>query len=110
MTKLLSFDEMKDMAANEPERFEEYRQEIINNFIAGLPVDKQERARQWQWRIEQRTRNIENPLVRLEIIYSEMMTSFIELNDMLNHGIPPQGKSRKKDAKVLDFKTKKPHK
>ncbi len=98
--KLLSFDEMKDMAANDPEAFEAYRQEIIDGFIANLPLERHERARKEQWRIDMLTRKVKDPLVRLEIVYHEMLQAFINLNHKLNHDVADDPRPK---APVLSF-------
>lgn len=108
MTKLLSFDEMMVMARDEPEEFEKYRQKIIDGFIANLPPEKHERARQIQWRIDQSVRNVKNPLVRLEIIYGQMLTAFLELGGYLNNGVPARQDRGTADViKGIDFTNKK---
>ncbi|MCU7929809.1 MAG: DUF3135 domain-containing protein [Candidatus Thiodiazotropha sp. (ex Codakia rugifera)] len=51
------FDHLLNLAKRDPVRFEDMRQEAIDDFIATLPADRQQRMRQLQWRIDQERRN-----------------------------------------------------
>ncbi|MCU7861971.1 MAG: DUF3135 domain-containing protein, partial [Candidatus Thiodiazotropha sp. (ex Lucinoma kastoroae)] len=51
------FDHFLNLAKGDPLRFEDMRQEAIDDFIATLPVDRQHRMRQLQWRIDLERRN-----------------------------------------------------
>lgn len=107
MTRLLPFDEILKMATEDPDGFEVYRQKIINAFINNLPVEKHEQTRRLQWRIDQSTRHIKNPMVKLEVVYGQMMDSFLELGGYLQNGVKPRVNTKPGDVIEVDFSNKK---
>lgn len=56
------FDALGAMAADDPESFEMLRLAAINKLIESAPVEKRERLRRLQWRIDQERRLARNPL------------------------------------------------
>lgn len=104
MTRLKTFDELKDLFAKNPEEFEAYRQTIIDGFIANLPLDKHERARRVQWRIDAKIRNIKDPIFRVQVVYDEMLKAFLDLNDAFH--LQSSNNETRPMAKILvgDFK------
>lgn len=83
MMKLPSFDEMKEMA-KDPEAFEEFRRQTIEEYIASMPEEKQEKLRAQQWRLDKDLKKIKNQQVRMSIVYAMMVDSLNKLNLMLN--------------------------
>ncbi|MCU7816150.1 MAG: DUF3135 domain-containing protein [Candidatus Thiodiazotropha sp. (ex Lucinoma kastoroae)] len=74
------FDHFLNLAKGDPLRFEDMRQEAIDDFIATLPVDRQQRMRQLQWRIDQERRN-RSPL-----------SACLKISSMMwEHMVGPQG-------------------
>ncbi|MEN8177898.1 MAG: DUF3135 domain-containing protein [Pseudomonadota bacterium] len=53
----LDFDSMSLIAKDDPEEFERLRQEAIDEFIESAPLDRRDRLRCLQWRIDQERRN-----------------------------------------------------
>ena len=53
----LDFDSMTLVAKEDPEEFERIRQMAIDEFIRSAPVERQQRLRCLQWRIDQERRN-----------------------------------------------------
>jgi len=51
------FEELLDLAKNDPELFEAKRLEYIEHYFTKVPVEKQQRLRGLQWQIDQ-TRNL----------------------------------------------------
>ena len=100
--KKLNFDELKDLIEVDPDKAEEYRIAIIQDFIARLPEEKQERMRATQWRLDQELRRIKNPIARMNFIYGKMMDSFLELDEKLQEAVAPGGLNEK----LLDFSDK----
>ena len=99
--EVLPFDEIARLWREEPEKAEAYHRAVIEDFITGLPEDKQERARQLQWRIDQRVGRIQNPQVRLNLMFEMMWESFFQLNDMLNNGVPIDELEERPKAPVI---------
>ena len=82
--KKLSFDELKDLVIADPDKAEAYRIAVIEDFIDGLPEEKQDYARRFQWRLDGELRKIKNPIMRMNLINEKMWGSFLEMNDVLN--------------------------
>ena len=80
----LNFDELSELWRNDTEAAEAYHRAIIDDFILGLPEEKQERARGLQWRIDQELRKYKNPISRMNRMVELMWESFFELNSALN--------------------------
>lgn len=97
--EILETDDLARLWRENPDKAEEYHRAIIEDFILGLPEDKQERARGIQWRIDQELRKYTDPIARMNRMCELMFESFFELDDAL------QGKmlKNKPKAKVLDF-------
>lgn len=83
MVSLPPFDEMKELA-KDPEAFDKFRREKIEEFISSLPADRQAKVRGTHWRLEQDLRKIKNPQVRLSIIYATMIDSLNKLDLAFN--------------------------
>ena len=56
-----TFDELLTMS---PAELDSYRQEQVEEFIQTLPEDRQQRARQFQWRIDQELTRFRDPTQR----------------------------------------------
>jgi hypothetical protein len=96
----LNFDELSEMWRNDKEAAEAYHRSIIEDFILGLPEDKQERARGLQWRIDQELRKYKDPIARMNRMVEMMWESFFELDATLNRGVQEE----RPKANVLTFK------
>ena len=53
----LDFDYLTELARSNPSEFERLRQAAIEDYIAALPTERQQRMRRLQWRIDQERRN-----------------------------------------------------
>jgi hypothetical protein len=53
----LDFDYLTELAQSNPSEFERLRLDAIENYIATLPAERQQRMRRLQWRIDQECRN-----------------------------------------------------
>ena len=82
--KKLTFDELKDLVIADPDKAEAYRIAVIEDLIEGLPEDKQNYARQFQWKLDGELRKIKNPIARMNMIGGKMWDSFLEMNNRLN--------------------------
>ena len=99
--EVLPFDEIARLWKEDPEAAEAYHRAVLEDYITGLPEDKQERARQLQWRIDRRVERIQNPQVRLGIVMDMMWESFFQLNDILNNGVPIDELEERPKAPVI---------
>ena len=93
--KKLSFDELKDLIIADPDRAEAYRIAVIEDFIEGLPKDKQDYARHFQWKLDGELRKIKNPIARMNMIGGKMWDSFLDMNTILNDATAPNGLNQK---------------
>ena len=100
--KKLSFDELKDLIIADPDKAEVYRIAVIEDFIEGLPEEKQDYARRFQWRLDGELRKIKNPIARMNMISGKMWDSFLEMNDLLQDATAPNGLN----SKLLDLGSK----
>ena len=82
--KKLTFDELKDLVIADPDKAEAYRIAVIEDLIEGLPEEKQNYARQFQWKLDGELRKIKNPIARMNMIGGKMWDSFLEMNNRLN--------------------------
>jgi hypothetical protein len=99
--EILETDDLARLWREEPDKAEAYHRAIIEDFILGLPEDKQERARGLQWRIDQELRKLKDPIARMNRMCELMWESFFELDDAWQGKLP----KTKPKAKVLDFPT-----
>lgn len=105
--KKFNFDEWMQLAANQPEEFEQRRKAVIEDFISRAPEHHQARLRSMQWRIDQERERSSNPLSACIRLYRMMLRSvygdngFISALKMLAGGAatPPLH-----SAAVLPFK------
>jgi hypothetical protein len=61
----MSFDELKTLFETNPQAAEQKCNEIIENYILSLPEDRQQRARSFQWQLEQKLRHYKDPIARM---------------------------------------------
>jgi hypothetical protein len=97
--KKLSFDELKDLVIADPDKAEAYRIAVIEDFIDGLPEEKQDYARRFQWKLDGELRKIKNPIARMNMIGGTMWDSFLEMNNMLGDATAENGLN----SKLLDL-------
>jgi hypothetical protein len=76
------FDKMMNLANNNPEQFEEIRQQLIADFIKSIPKEKQHRMECLQWRIDQTRAQAKTPLAACMAITEMMWESFEQLNTL----------------------------
>jgi hypothetical protein len=58
----LDFDQLAQLAQDDPQAFEARREAAIEALIESLPVERQERMRRLQWRIDQERRLAKSPM------------------------------------------------
>lgn len=81
------FDDWKALFEQDPEMFEQKRQEFLEEYIeghwAGDP-DKQQRAKALLWRMEQKHRHIKDPVERFNMVVAEFWTQVEKLKAALD--------------------------
>ena len=104
----LDFDHLLKLAERDPMRFEDLRQEAINDFISTLPQERQQRMRQLQWRIDQERRN-RSPLsacVKISTMMWEHMVGPQGLLGYLQGEVRCERSTGRKNADILEFPLK----
>ncbi len=76
-TNDFDFEKWSGLANEDPEAFEQTRERVINQFIADLPEDKQQRMRCLQWRVDSVRRLSKTPMAAC-IEISKMMWDSIK--------------------------------
>ncbi len=103
------FDSMMNLAKNSPDEFELRRQQLINNFIAGLPEDKRHRMECLQWRIDRTREQAKTPLAACMALTEMMWESFEQLNtlfmEMRDSDNTVKLNAELPSADILPFKT-----
>lgn len=105
----LIFDDWKDLAASDPEAFEQRRREVIEQFISSIPPERQLRLRRLQWRIDMERRRCSNPVQSCLSLYTMMWDSVYGSNGLqeaLHHGLfgTPMTATGDRSADILSFK------
>ncbi|MES9969645.1 MAG: DUF3135 domain-containing protein [Candidatus Thiodiazotropha sp.] len=106
----LDFDHLLQLAERDPLRFEDMRQAAIDDFIAALPQERQQRMRQLQWRIDQERRN-RSPISACVKISSMMWDHMVGPKGLLGYlqgDIRSRSEVDPRACKVLDFPLKSP--
>ncbi len=83
MSNWPSFDELKDLAQNNPAQLEAWRKSEIEKLIDNAPTEQQQRLRGLQFQIDGERRRHKTPLSRCIAISKKMHESLHELNDAL---------------------------
>lgn len=102
----LSFDELKDLAVNDPAAFEAYRSSQIEAAISSAPSHMQRRLRGIQFQVDAQRQLHNNPMGSCVKVYEMMQKSLGELSQILNE---QTGKTEispapmAENAKVLSF-------
>jgi hypothetical protein len=71
------FDHWAALARDDPAAFEALRRATIDAFIDGAPLERQERLRRLQWRIDQERRRAASPLAGCIRISRMMWNSLV---------------------------------
>lgn len=87
--KTYSFDDWAELFKQDPEMFEEKRQEFLESYITNMYDDpeQQQRAKAILWRMEQNYRHIKDPIARFNKVvehFWEQVNSFKEALDLFD--------------------------
>ena len=83
-SQLPEFDELMKLAQENPEQFEELRQQMCDELIQSAPSEHRRRLRGLQFQIDMERRRAKTPMAACMKISSMMHDSFAELRDALN--------------------------
>jgi hypothetical protein len=74
-------DELFRLAKEDPERFEKYSRQLINDYIVSVPPQRRKKLLHIQWQIEcERARFKGGPLQFASFIFGRMWSSFMDLH------------------------------
>ncbi|MCL6415873.1 DUF3135 domain-containing protein [Aestuariirhabdus sp. Z084] len=93
MQTLPSFDELHHLAEDDPERFEQLKSQLIQEFIQEAPQHLQPRLRGIQFQAEMQTRHSTNPVSRCITLSSMMFEALESLKQAISH--PASGPRQK---------------
>ena len=82
-----SFDDWKALFEEDPELFEQKRQEFLEDYIEEMYADdpdKQQRAKAILWRMEQNYRHIKDPIARFNKVVEEFWTQVTKFREALD--------------------------
>ncbi|GAA6152460.1 DUF3135 domain-containing protein [Pseudoteredinibacter isoporae] len=102
----LSFDELKDLAVNDPAAFEAYRSRQIEATISNAPSHMQRRLRGIQFQVDAQRELHSNPMGSCVKVYEMMQKSLGELSQVLNEQtgkVDVSPAPAVENAKVLSF-------
>lgn len=77
----LDFDQMKDMS---PEELATYKDRLIEEFISSVPEDKQQRLRQFQWKLDGELRKYKDPTARMNKMIELFWLGVAEFSSVMN--------------------------
>ncbi len=109
------FEYWKNLAKADPSAFEEARKQVIEEFLASVPVECRDRMVRLQWRVDMERQRARNPMDAAIRIYDMMWESVGKsvdaleaLSEMLPGALPNKAKAKGKPkapevAKVLAF-------
>jgi hypothetical protein len=86
------FDELMELAKNQPDEFERLRQQMIDQLIESMPEERQLNVKRYQWRIDQENRRHQSSMGRCIKLSAMMSARMQEMNrqlDLLN-GAPAE--------------------
>lgn len=87
MTFTFDFDEWKDLFEQDPEAFEQKRQDFLTDYIVNQwpdDPDHQQRAQAILWRMEQNYRHVKDPIERFNMVVAEFWSQVNKFKDALD--------------------------
>jgi len=104
IAELPSFDTLRYLAENDPERLERLRRALTERLISRAPERSQPRLRGLQFEIESRVALAPNPIAACVALSSMMHTTFGHLAKALNDWQDCEEPEPLRDAKILPFR------
>lgn len=101
----MGFDEWSALASDDPQAFEQLREQVISDFLGQIPAAQQPRLRRLQWRIDKIRDRSNNPMSATINLYSMMWDSVAGERGMLAMLENPVQLAEKQPetAEILDF-------
>ena len=84
MNQLPCFETLKELADQDPEAFEEFRQQSCLDYIETIPTPHQKRLRAVQFRVDYEIRNAKTPMAGLVKVSAMMHDSFYRMSRKLS--------------------------
>ena len=84
MTQLPCFETLKKLASQDPEAFEEFRQQSCLAYIETIPTPHRNRLRAVQFRVDYEIRKAKTPMAGLVKVSGMMHESFYRMSRKLN--------------------------
>ncbi|MFI3247121.1 MAG: DUF3135 domain-containing protein [Ferrimonas sp.] len=84
----INFDVLVQLAKEDPEKFEQYRQQQIANAITESSPEHQTQLRALQWNLDQQLKQCRSSYSRIQLCRQLLHEKIVLLNDALNHGVP----------------------
>ncbi len=85
--KDFNFDEWKTLFEEDPELFEQKRQDFLTDYIVNQwpdDPDRQQRAQALLWRMEQNYRHVKDPIERFNMVVAEFWKQVHKFKDALD--------------------------
>ena len=96
----MMYDELSELYKTDPDLFEVRTRELIEDMISSFPPERQERMRQFQWKIDQTLSRYKDPIARM----NKMVEMFWEGVNQFQSAL--EGKQPETQrAEVLTFPT-----
>lgn len=80
-----TFDELKTLFETDPPAAEEKVKEILEEYIQTLEPERQQRARAFNWKIQQDLRNFKDPVARMNKMVEMFWKGYQTFNTALNN-------------------------
>lgn len=102
MTPVELYEELEELR-QDPEAFQYRAKAILEEYFASLPEDQAQRARQFQWRLDNELRHYVDPVARMNKMVELFWAGVKDFQKVLNDPQSFQVKSQD-GAKVIPFK------
>lgn len=76
-------DFLSNLYKTNPEAFDEYRKELLEELFNKLPKKKQKHARQLQWKIESELRKYKDPIAKMNKMVEMFWEGVYEFKDVM---------------------------
>ncbi len=84
----MNFDVLMQLAKEDPDKFEQYRQQQIAKAITESSQEQQTQLRALQWNLDQQLKQCGSSYSRMQVCRQLLHEKIVLLNDALNHGVP----------------------
>lgn len=85
-----SFDELKTLFEEDPVAAEDKVKEILEEYISSLDEERQQRARAFNWRLQQDLRKYKDPVARMNVMVEKFWAGVQEFQQALEGKHPDQ--------------------